>query len=130
MPTAELPKPDLSFTYTPTSPLLFRYSAMTWNGHKIHYDRDWTKQVEGHPDLVVHGPLNATLLVQMADRAARDAGVHLTRFEYRATSPMYVDKPISINAAWEGQPGADGKLQLWAEQSGKVGMKATATFTA
>ena len=42
---------------------------MTWNGHKIHYDRDWTTQVEGHPDLVVHGPLNATLLVQMADRA-------------------------------------------------------------
>lgn len=120
-----MPAADLSRTYTPTSPLLFRYSAMTWNAHKIHYDRDWTRDVEGHPDLVVHGPMTAQLLVEVAGYAARDVAGVLSKFEYRATHPMYVNKPITLNVAWEEPRGS--KLVAWAEQDGVVGMKGTAT---
>jgi hydroxyacyl-ACP dehydratase HTD2-like protein with hotdog domain len=118
--------PSHTFTYTPTAPLLFRYSALTYNAHRIHYDRDWCKSVENHPDLVVHGPLTATLLVELAERVALDTGRHLRRFEYRATSPMYVDREILMEATpMEGQ---EGKVEMTAKQEGRVGMRAVATF--
>lgn len=123
-----MPKADISKTYTPTSPLLFRYSALTWNAHKIHYDLPWTREVEGHPDLVVHGPMTAQLLVEVAGFAARDVAGELRKFEYRATHPMYVNKPITLNVAWEGPRGS--KLVVWAEQEGVVGMKGTAEIEA
>lgn len=75
---------------------------------------------------MVHGPLTAALLVELAGQAAGDVGANLARFEYRATSPMYVSKEIKLNAAWEGPRGK--KLTLWADQEGTLGMKATATF--
>ncbi|BEJ13997.1 hypothetical protein CspHIS471_0311710 [Cutaneotrichosporon sp. HIS471] len=124
----DMPDPAYEHVYTPTSPLLFRYSAMTWNAHKIHYDLDWTRQVEGHPDLVVHGPLTAQLLVETANNAADDVAGILKKFEYRATHPMYVNKPIKLRAAWLGARGS--KLLLWAEQDGVVGMKGTADIDA
>lgn len=111
-------------SYTPSSPLLFRFSALTFNGHKIHYDRDWTREKEGHPDLVVHGPMNAMLLVELASAIAAQDGKTLLGFDYRATSPMYVDKEIRL-VAKEGE-GPD--LVLQAQQGDKVGMTATATF--
>jgi hydroxyacyl-ACP dehydratase HTD2-like protein with hotdog domain len=98
---------------------------LTLNAHKIHYDLTWAQQQEGHTDLVVHGPMTATLLIELAERAAKE-GTNLTRFEYRATSPMYVDREIRLQAAWD-VPGE--KLNVWAEQQGSVGMKATAIFT-
>lgn len=119
------------FTYTPTSPLLFRYSALTYNGHKIHYDRDWTRDIEGHPDLVVHGPLTATILIEVASKIARDNGKSLRHFEYRATSPMYVDREAAVRREREQErdPVLPGKkVELIAEQEGRVGMKATATI--
>jgi hydroxyacyl-ACP dehydratase HTD2-like protein with hotdog domain len=117
--------PTHSASYIPTAPLLFRYSALTYNAHRIHYDRDWCKTVEGHPDLVVHGPLTATLLVELAEKIARDCGKQLRRFKYRATSPMYVDKEIRMDAMCdEGQ----SQLEMAAVQDGRVGMKATAMF--
>jgi 3-methylfumaryl-CoA hydratase len=57
----------------PDSVLLFRYSALTFNGHRIHYDQDYARKVEGYPDLVVHGPLIATLLLRAAAEAGRPA---------------------------------------------------------
>jgi hydroxyacyl-ACP dehydratase HTD2-like protein with hotdog domain len=126
LPAADMPTPDYTLAYTPSSPLLFRYSALTYNAHKIHYDLAWTRSMEGHPDLVVHGPMTATLLVELADRAAGDTGTHLTRFEYRASSPMYVDREIKLQAAWEKR---GERMVVWAEQEGRVGMKATATYT-
>ncbi|QFT91609.1 hypothetical protein FIU86_02065 [Roseovarius sp. THAF9] len=66
------------------STLLFRYSALTFNGHRIHYDEDYARKVEGYGGLVVHGPLLAHHLMQMAD--AKLGG--LTRFNFRATSPL------------------------------------------
>ncbi|GFZ44365.1 hypothetical protein JCM24511_02087 [Saitozyma sp. JCM 24511] len=119
-----IPNPTHSFTYTPSSPLLFRYSALTYNGHKIHYDRDWVKNVEGHPDLVVHGPLTSTVLTELAALIAQQRGKTLEKFEYRATSPMYVDREIKMSAGEE----MDGNVELMAQQSGTVGMKATATL--
>jgi 3-methylfumaryl-CoA hydratase len=123
-PRRPIPNPINTFTYTPSSPLLFRYSALTFNGHKIHYDRDWVRDVEGHPDLVVHGPLTSTLLTELAATIASDKGRTLERFDYRATSPMYVDREVRLIAG-EDQ---EGKVQLVAEQEGVVGMKATATL--
>jgi hydroxyacyl-ACP dehydratase HTD2-like protein with hotdog domain len=111
-----------TFSYTPSSPLLFRYSALTYNGHKIHYDRDWTRNVEGHPDLVVHGPLTSTLLVELAARIAEEKGRRLVQFDYRATSPVYVDKEVRLSAGAE----SEGCLDMTAEQDGRIGMRATA----
>ncbi|GFZ50134.1 hypothetical protein JCM24511_07889 [Saitozyma sp. JCM 24511] len=119
-----IPNPTNTFTYTPSSPLLFRYSALTFNGHKIHYDRDWVRDVEGHPDLVVHGPLTSTLLTELAATIASDKGRTLERFDYRATSPMYVDREVTLIAGED----KEGRVQLVAEQEGVVGMKATATL--
>lgn len=119
-----IPKPTYTFAYTPSSPLLFRYSALTFNGHKIHYDRDWVRDVEGHPDLVVHGPLTSTLLTELAATIATDKGRTLERFDYRATSPMYVDREVTLIAGED----KEGRVELVAEQEGVVGMKATATL--
>lgn len=120
------PAPTHTIIYTPSAPLLFRYSALTYNAHRIHYDRDWCKEVEGHPDLVVHGPLTATLLVELAEKVGLDMGKRLRRFEYRATSPMYVDREIRMDAVVDEREG--GKVVMTANQEGRVGMKATAIY--
>ena len=119
-----LPDAPYTFTYRPTPPLLFRFSALTFNGHRIHYDRDWTRDIEGHPNLVVHGPLTALMLVELAEHVAAREGRQLERFEYRATSPMYVDEAIRLAC------GAvkEGRAEMGAEQGGRVGMRATAVF--
>ncbi|MEP9368999.1 MaoC family dehydratase N-terminal domain-containing protein [Xanthobacter sp. VNH20] len=89
-----------------TSPvLLFRYSAVTFNGHRIHYDRTYCQQEEGYPGLVVHGPLQATLLVEFA---ARLLGRPLKRFSFRSVRPIFDGPPMRLNAA-EGTEG----LELW-----------------
>ena len=66
---------------------LFRYSALTYNGHRIHYDRDYVKEVEGYCGLIVHGPLVATLLV---DNTLRwKPRTPISRFAYRARAPLF-----------------------------------------
>jgi hydroxyacyl-ACP dehydratase HTD2-like protein with hotdog domain len=111
----------------PTSPLLFRFSALTFNGHRIHYDKPWAQQREGHPDIVFHGPLSALLLVELAGRSER-SGRTLKRFSYRAVHPMYVDKEITFASKWK-EDGVDGEMELWASQDGIVGMIARASFS-
>ncbi|MEY5100055.1 MAG: hypothetical protein RJA36_2774 [Pseudomonadota bacterium] len=66
-----MPVAALAREFRPDSTLLFRYSALTFNGHRIHYDQDCCRQVEGYSNLVVHGPLIATLLADWACRARR-----------------------------------------------------------
>lgn len=83
---------------------LFRYSALTFNGHRIHYDRDYAREVEGYPGLIVHGPLLAQLLVHMAEGML--GGVK--RFKFRATAPLFDDEAATFCARPEG----DG-LALW-----------------
>lgn len=105
-------------TVRPGPEMLFRYSALTFNAHRIHYDRDYCRAVEGYPGLVVHGPLTATLL---ADLAARRAGRRLRAFTFRAASPLYDVAPFRIRAS-----GAD-PVSLWAETpAGGLAMTATA----
>ncbi|HRN74762.1 MaoC family dehydratase N-terminal domain-containing protein [Ottowia sp.] len=94
---------------TPDDVLLFRYSALTFNGHRIHYDRQYVTQVEGYPGLIVHGPLIATLLTDLVRRRVPDG--FIKRFEFRAVRPTFDLHPFFVN----GVPSADGKsVKLWA----------------
>ena len=104
--------------------LLFRYSALTFNGHRIHYDRSYVTGVEGYPGLIVHGPLIATLLVDLVHRQAPDR--HLAAFEFRAVRPTFDIHPFRLN----GQPSEDGRtVRLWGQDhEGFLTMQATATL--
>ncbi len=79
--------PQFSRKITPSPVMLFRYSALTFNGHRIHYDRDYCRDIEGYPGLVFHGPLTATLMLQLAMEHNGDKVPE--RFEFRAISPLY-----------------------------------------
>ena len=93
----------------PDPVLLFRYSALTFNGHRIHYDRSYVTEVEGYPGLVVHGPLIATLLLDLVRRHAPQRFVR--RFEFRAVRPTFDLHPFHVN----GAPSPDGqRVALWA----------------
>jgi 3-methylfumaryl-CoA hydratase len=94
----------------PSAPFLFRYSALTFNGHRIHYDHPYTTQVEGYPGLVVHGPLQATLLLRYA---AEFRGAPPARFSFRAMSPLFDTEPFFLNADESG-----GGLKLWTSRAG------------
>ena len=111
-------------TIRPDDVLLFRYSALTFNGHRIHYDRRYVTEVEGYPGPVVHGPLIATLLLELARRERPNATV--MRFSFRAVSPLFDVAPFTVN----GVPAADGdSLSLWAANpDGGLAMEAMATL--
>ena len=106
----------------PDDVLLFRYSALTFNGHRIHYDRQYVTGVEGYPGLVVHGPLIATLLVDLLRRQLPNAFVK--SFDFKAVRPTFDLQPFRLN----GQPSPDGKsVRLWAQDhEGWLTMQATA----
>lgn len=102
--------------------LLFRYSALTFNGHRIHYDRDYVTKVEGYPGLVFHGPMQAALLVEFA--AKLHGGKAPTKFSYRGVNPLFDGAEFSVNAG-ETPTG----LELWTANSADVPtMKATASW--
>jgi len=102
--------------------LLFRFSALTYNGHRIHYDRDYAKRVEFYPALVVHGPLLATLLLDLLQQ--QRPGAAITAFEFRALRPAFDGVPLALC----GEP-ADGRAALWtSDDDGFIGMKAQAAF--
>jgi len=108
----------------PDSTLLFRYSALTFNGHRIHYDLDYCQQEEGYPGLVVHGPLTATLLIQMARH--QNPGKPIERCEFRAYSPLFDNAPFTLNGNMDGTDAT-----LWAANpQGRLAMKATVSFAA
>jgi 3-methylfumaryl-CoA hydratase len=93
----------------PDAVMLFRYSALTFNGHRIHYDRDYATKEEGYPGLIVHGPLIATLLLDLLRRKAPNA--RIATFSFRAVSPLVDGNDMSVNAI---PPDADGAVKLWA----------------
>jgi hydroxyacyl-ACP dehydratase HTD2-like protein with hotdog domain len=116
------------FCQTPT--ILFRFSALTFNAHKIHYLPDWCREVERHRDIVVHGPLN---LLNMLDlwrdvRRAGDSEAVPRSIGYRAMSPLYVGERyrILLEEGGEGEKGGDGKwkAEIW-DSFGKMSMKGT-----
>ena len=93
----------------PTDPLLFRYSALTFNSHRIHYDRRYVTETEGYPGLIVHGPLIATLLI---DLLRRNTDRPVATFRFRAVSPLFDIAPFSVHGAPDGKGAA-----LWARNS-------------
>ncbi len=111
-------------TLVPDAVLLFRYSALTFNGHRIHYDRPYATAVEGYPGLVVHGPLIATLLLDALHREVPDAPVR--GFAFKALRPSFDGQPLRLC----GTPAADGRsLHLWAgDERGSLAMDAHVTF--
>lgn len=107
-------------TIHPNDVLLFRYSALTFNSHRIHYDRRYCIETEHYPGLVVHGPLIATLLLELAREHAPDFQVK--RFQFRAISPLFDTEPFIVCGKPEGH-----SLNLWAQTpSGRLAMSAAA----
>ncbi len=122
---APIPAPDRKDWERPIRPdpvLLFRYSALTFNSHRIHYDQPYVTGVEGYPGLIVHGPLIATLLLDGLRRARPAAEVK--HFEFRALAPIFDVDQFSICGSIE----QEGTARLWAAKSGTLCMDATATF--
>ncbi|MFC5431830.1 MaoC family dehydratase N-terminal domain-containing protein [Paraburkholderia denitrificans] len=104
--------------------MLFRYSALTFNGHRIHYDFPYATQEEGYPGLVVHGPLIATLLLDLVHRQRPDATV--VAFAFRAARPVFANREFTLC----GRPSEDGRaVELWAkDHEDHLSMQATATL--
>ncbi len=110
--------------WIPDAVLLFQYSALTFNGHRIHYDRRYVTEIEGYPGLIVHGPLIATLLLDLLRHELPDAD--LASYEFRAVRPTF-----DINHFFVcGEPQPDGKtFRLWArDHDGLLAMDATAVI--
>lgn len=105
----------------PSAALLFRYSALTFNGHRIHYDAPYVRDQEGYPGLIVHGPMQATMLVQFAEKLR---GVRPRQFDFRSLSPLFDDADFTLNAVEE----QDG-LKLWTSYvDGPIAMEAKAVW--
>lgn len=118
---APAPKAQHSEVMTADPVLLFRYSALTFNGHRIHYDRPYVTGVEGYPGLIVHGPLQAALLQEYAIKLR--GGATPKTFTHRGVNPLF-DGALAVNA----QPTSDG-FELWTTNpAGVACMKATASW--
>lgn len=131
LPDAPAPKPQAapsnhswSRGITPSVVMLFRYSALTFNGHRIHYDRPYVTETEGYPGLVVHGPLIATLLMDLLHR--NNPGATVKSFSFRAIRPVFDIAPFHVC----GRLDEDGKtVKLWAKDAdGWLAMEASAVL--
>ena len=123
-PTAAPNEAEWEAQWNTNEVLLFRYSALTFNSHRIHYDRRYVTDVEGYPGLVVHGPLIATLLLDLLRHQLPHARV--TRYHFRAVRPVFDTQPFWLC----GEPQPDGKtFRLWAkDHDGWLTMDATAVI--
>jgi len=126
---APTPKPapaaaPWSRSISPDPVLLFRYSALTFNGHRIHYDQPYCVNEEGYPGLVVHGPLIATLMVDLCRRQRPEA--RISEFSFRAMSPLFDTQAFTV----AGEPDAEGPaVTVWAaDASGGLASQGTVTF--
>ncbi len=104
--------------------LLFRFSALTFNAHRIHYDVEYCRNEEAYPDLVVHGPMQALLLLDLAERACPERRIR--HFRYRGVAPLFAPHPFLVC----GKPETGGSLRLWIEDSaGGLATSAELEFT-
>jgi 3-methylfumaryl-CoA hydratase len=111
---------DWSRTVVPTAVQLFRFSALTYNAHRIHYDRPYATGIEFYPSLVVHGPLILIQLLDLVERGASPTPLAAVRF--RAVRPSFVDTPLRLQARRDR-----AELMLWsADEQNNVGMTAVA----
>ncbi len=109
-PTGKTPPGDPTWrrVVEPNAALLFRFSALIFNAHRIHYDRDYVRNVEGYPGLLVHGPLTAILLLDLLRESCPD--LRLRRFDYQAMAPLFDTAPFTV----AGKADHEG-MALWAE---------------
>ncbi|MBU9398758.1 MaoC family dehydratase N-terminal domain-containing protein [Burkholderia multivorans] len=104
---------------TPDPVLLMRFSALTFNGHRIHYDRPYAMEEEGYPGLVVHGPLIAMLLMEELRRRHPDKTIRA--FDFKAVSPLFDTAPFTVNGKLEGHT-----ARVWARgPQGQLAMQAS-----
>jgi 3-methylfumaryl-CoA hydratase len=121
-PAAPPPVAQHRETHMADTVLLFRYSALTFNGHRIHHDRDYVTRVEGYPGLIFHGPMQAALLVEFA--AKLRGGRVPKKFSYRGVQPLFEGSEFSVNANM-----TDAGMELWTANSERQPtMKATAAW--
>ncbi|MFC3123654.1 MaoC family dehydratase N-terminal domain-containing protein [Pseudoroseomonas globiformis] len=121
-PAPEAPRGEWHRSLVPDAVLLFRYSALTFNGHRIHYDRDYVTTIEGYPGLIVHGPLTATLLLDLVRRQQPEG--RIAAFSFRAVSPLFDGAAMHLNAT---PPDAEGRIALWAtNDTGRLAMRGEA----
>ena len=119
-PPAEPRDADLTWSVEATPTLLFRYSAMTFNGHRIHYDQPYATGVEGYAGLVVHGPMQASLMFNLA---AELGGTVPAEFRYRGLSPLISGQRFQVRAVRK----PDGGIRCWTENAdGRICMEAEA----
>jgi 3-methylfumaryl-CoA hydratase len=117
-------KPDWQIPFTPDTTLLFRYSALTFNGHRIHYDADYVRDVEGYPGLVVNGGLTTIMLLEAA-RA--QCGRHLKSYSLRTRKPLFVNDAAFLC----GGPLMDNRMSLYArDAAGDVLIEIKAEYAA
>ncbi|MSQ51741.1 MAG: acyl-CoA dehydrogenase [Betaproteobacteria bacterium] len=123
-PQAAPPDSQWEKKWAPDDVMLFRYSALTFNGHRIHYDRRYVTGAEGYPGLIVHGPLIATLLIDLLREQMPTA--RIATFEFRALRAIFDLNHFFVC----GSPQADGKsVRLWArDHEGRLAMDATASI--
>jgi 3-methylfumaryl-CoA hydratase len=113
LPQAETWQDAEGWNITTTPTLLFRYSALTFNGHRIHYDAPYAKDVEGYVGLVVHGPLQA---IWMQNLAATFFGAAPTRFDYRGMAPLICSEDVRVEARLTSS-GADLRVRRIADNT-------------
>ena len=103
-----LPSLDSKAEITPNTVMLFRYSALTFNAHRIHYDRDYAVNEEFYPDLVVHGPLTAIMLLELFHKENIDQKI--TFYEFRGSAPFFVNRPMTLGIAHDSNHGLQWDL--------------------
>lgn len=122
--TGDIPAPTAQWSQEvrPTTTMLFRYSAVTFNGHRIHYDYPYANREEGYPGLVVHGPLIATKVLQSFTESNPDKKV--TYFGFRGVRPLIGTDIFKVEGTFEGQNTA----KLWAQQESTIAQTAEVKF--
>ncbi|MCJ1375492.1 hypothetical protein MMC20_006729 [Loxospora ochrophaea] len=110
-------EPTISHTLTPTAALLFRFSALTFNVHRIHLEKQFCRETEGHRNLLVHGPLSLVLMVELLQRHLESryvegqVGKRIAEIEYRNLAPVYAEEPMRVCARERG----NGEWDVWVE---------------
>lgn len=128
--------PTFSHTLLPTSQLLFRYSALTFNAHSIHLDKGYCREIEGHRNLLVHGPLSLTLMVEVLDRYLKEKFPQRTpriaEIEYRNLAPLYAEEELKVcgRDMGSGESNGVGEFEIWVEgKEGGYAVRGKATTT-
>ncbi len=115
----------VSRAYQPDEVMLFRFSALTWNGHRIHYDRQFCQQHEFYPDIVVHGPLMGFLAAQASAELREEP---MQRFDFRSQQPCFVNRPIQVSAALDAEASGQSAAVRVTNFAGEVALLGQANW--